>query len=456
MKVKKIAFGILINIVIGAVLLGTGIFFSIAQAVSNDRLLTKTAFNQTLLDEKPLVQARQLISDSETKKIDSLAVTVSYKGRDYVFKATESGVGNNVQVVLSECFGDYKQAQNAFDKLKTLYAIRNRAAKASVKLTVDETVLREKIHAFAESVSVAPVDAQATFHASTRSFDYTDAKNGTTLDEEEIFSEMKRAFLGLRNERITAKEIEVRPNATREDAVKATQLIGRYTTKLNSNTNRNKNVALMSKAFNGQALLPGQTISANELVGERTEDKGFMAAPAIKSGFKIADELGGGICQATGTLYNAVLLSGLKVVKRNRHSWPSDYLPIGQDAMVDWPNKDFAFTNNTKWPIYVSERVEGRTVIAEIFGPPQEDGSEVRINTQILRVTNPKHKRYIRDTSIRKGRQVTEVAERIGYDTRTTREYYIDNKLARSELISEDHYPAVQGIIRIGAGGGNK
>jgi len=456
MKPKRIAFGILLNVAIGAVLFGTGIFFSVAQTVYDDKLLPETSFNRTVLDEKPLNQVKKMISESEMQKIDKLAVTVRYKGKAYVFKASDSGVGTNVQRVLSECFDEYEQTGNAFEKLQALYSIRTRAASAEVNLVLDEAVLREKVSAFAESVKVLPVNATAVYDPAKRTFKYTEEKSGSGLDGNALYENIKDAFLQMKSKTLPVEENIVPASITKKDLENATRRIGNYKTALNSNNDRNTNIKLMCKAFNGVILNPGEVFSTNKLVGERTAEKGFKEAPAIASGYKLTEELGGGICQSTGTLYNAVLLSGLEIVERSRHSWPSNYLPIGQDAMVDWPRKDFSFRNNTNWPVYIAARVEGKNVIMEVFGAPPADGSEIRIETEILKVTKPEHKRYIKDSGLRKGKKVVEVTERIGYSTRTKRNYYMGEILVRSELVSEDHYPAVRGIVRIGTGGSNK
>lgn len=456
LKNKKNIIGFAMNAAIGGLLLSAGILFSVTQIVSEDRLLHQTTFNFTQLSEKKVSQAKRQIAESENKKISNLTVTVLYKDKKHIFTASESGVGTNVMEVLGECFNGYEQTYNVFDKLEALYAIREAATTAKVHLTIDENILKQKVHEFANSISQAAEDSIAFFDADTREFSYTDEKSGVAVEEETLYNDIKNSFLNMQSTTVTAKEKIVESKVKKQDLMKVTRLIGHYKTELNSNEDRNTNIKLMCAAFNGKMLLPGETLSTNQLVGERTAEKGFKEAPAIASGFKIVNELGGGICQSTGTLYNAVLLAGLEIADRNRHSWPSDYLPIGQDAMIDWPNKDFAFRNNTEWPVYIAARMENRSVIMEVFGAPPADGSEVVIKTDIRKVTNPKPKRYIKDTGLKQGQKIVEVAERIGYITRTTRNYYAGDKLVRSELISEDNYPAVQGEIRIGTGSGNK
>lgn len=456
LKNKKNIFGFAVNIMIAALFLVAGIYFSVSQIVAEDRLLPQTTFNFTQLSEKPVSQAKRQITDSENKKLNEINVTVLYKYKEYTFNAFECGVGTNVMQVLGACFDGYERTYNVFDKLAALYAIRDRATAAKVSLTLDENVLKQKVRDFVTSVTITPVSALTVFDADKRIFKYTDDKNGSTVDEEALYAAIKKSFLNMKSQTVMAQERIHEPAVKKKDLIQNTQSIGLYQTNVNPNEDRNTNIRLMCAAYNGKILLPGEVLSTNQLVGERTKEKGFKEAPAIASGFRIVKELGGGICQATGTLYNAVLLAGLEIADRNRHSWPSDYLPIGQDAMVDWPNKDFIFRNNTKWPVYISARLEGRLVIMEIFGAPPEDNSEITIKTEILKVTNPKPKRYIKDSGLKIGQKITEVAERIGYMTKTTRNYYIDNKLVRSEVVSEDNYPAVQGEVRIGTGSGNK
>ncbi len=130
---------------------------------------------------------------------------------------------------------------------------------------------------------------------------------------------------------------------------------------------RGDNVALAASRINGTLLMPGQVFSYNKTVGPRIASDGFKPAPVIIDG-QLKPGMGGGVCQPSSTLYNAVLLAGLKVVERVHHGFPVHYLPAGRDATVAYGAIDFQFENSSKWPIYISAHGVGGVLEFSIFG----------------------------------------------------------------------------------------
>ncbi len=144
-----------------------------------------------------------------------------------------------------------------------------------------------------------------------------------------------------------------------------------------STANRISNIRLACSRFDGLVLQPGEQFSYNTVVGERTAEAGFKMAPTY-NGTQHVDGLGGGICQVSSTLYNAVLYANLEVNERSSHSMIVAYLPLGLDATVDWPSTDFVFTNTRDYPIKIKAGVDekGRQLTVEIWGT-DVDGSYV-------------------------------------------------------------------------------
>ncbi len=151
------------------------------------------------------------------------------------------------------------------------------------------------------------------------------------------------------------------------------------TTLVGSIPNRKSNIALACSRFDEMVLMPGQRFSYNEVVGERTEEAGFKFAGAY-NGNKVTQEIGGGICQVSSTLYNAVLQANLEINERSCHNLVVDYLPMGLDATVSWGGPEFVFTNNRDLPIKLKAGVdaEKRNVIIEVWGT-NTDGSHVEM-----------------------------------------------------------------------------
>lgn len=120
--------------------------------------------------------------------------------------------------------------------------------------------------------------------------------------------------------------------------------------------NRSINIALAASEIDGQVLAPGEVFSFNDVVGERSAEKGYQIAHVYSNG-EIIDGIGGGICQVSSTLYNAVLDYNLDIIYRSNHQFTVGYVPLGQDAAVSYGTKDFEFVNSTSWPLKVQVEV---------------------------------------------------------------------------------------------------
>ncbi|OMF19766.1 hypothetical protein BK133_29580 [Paenibacillus sp. FSL H8-0548] len=138
--------------------------------------------------------------------------------------------------------------------------------------------------------------------------------------------------------------------------------IGQYATYYNQNNkNRSHNVVLAANAINNYVVFPGENFSFNEVVGKRSTEKGYLRAPVIVRG-EMSEDVGGGICQISSTLFNAVDRAGLKIVQRYTHSRNVKYVPPGRDATVSWYGPDFVFQNKYEQPILIRAYAGGGQV----------------------------------------------------------------------------------------------
>jgi vancomycin resistance protein YoaR len=143
--------------------------------------------------------------------------------------------------------------------------------------------------------------------------------------------------------------------------------IGRYVTSFNPhNKKRSNNIQLATNAINNYVVFPGERFSFNKVVGKRTVAKGYLRAPVIVKG-DFAEDIGGGICQISSTLYNAVDQAGIKIEERFSHSRRVPYIPPGRDATVSWYGPDFKFKNNYNQPVLIRARTLGHLLIITIY-----------------------------------------------------------------------------------------
>lgn len=146
-----------------------------------------------------------------------------------------------------------------------------------------------------------------------------------------------------------------------------------------STDNRINNINLAAASLDGLILMPGQVFSYNEALGQRTEDAGYLPAGAYNDG-QVVQEIGGGICQVSSTLYCAVMLAQLETVERTSHYFPVNYLGWGLDATVSWGGPDYKFKNSREYPVKLVATCdnEGKSITIEVWGT-DVDGSYVEL-----------------------------------------------------------------------------
>ncbi|MBR3255657.1 MAG: VanW family protein [Clostridia bacterium] len=224
-----------------------------------------------------------------------------------------------------------------------------------------------------------------------------------------------------------------------------------FTTKYDaSNYNRTTNLRLACEKINGKVLLSGETFSYNKTVGERTIAAGYKDA-AIYSGGKVVDGLGGGICQISSTLYNAVLMANLEIVERRNHQFVTSYLPEGRDATVVYGLTDFQFKNTRKYPVRVMANVKNGIATIEIYGIKEDEEYTISFDTRTV-ATLPFSTQYVEDSSLAPGEEVVEQRGHNGIQTETYITKSLDGKVVSRSLLSKDTYTPMQCIIRRGTG----
>lgn len=167
--------------------------------------------------------------------------------------------------------------------------------------------------------------------------------------------------------RIVLEGIEVVPFFRSEHLAELTDLLGDFSTPLLGSSDRVQNIRLSLQAMNNSILMPGEVFSFSEVVGERTEERGYRNAPIIL-GEAVVPGVGGGICQSSTTLYNAARAAQLEIVERRIHSIAPSYIKHGLDATVAWPYTDFKFKNTSNTPIIVKAEIQKWRVRVWILG----------------------------------------------------------------------------------------
>ena len=238
----------------------------------------------------------------------------------------------------------------------------------------------------------------------------------------------------------------IKPKYTYENLSKINSVLGSYKTKFNlSNYNRSNNIYIATNKTNNILLNNNEEFSFNNIIGQRSEQAGFKEAPVIING-EMQSGLGGGICQVSSTIYNAVLYSGLEITEARNHSIPSSYIEKGRDATVSYGAVDLKFRNNYQYPILIQNKVINDTIVTTIYGNDRYK-REIDIVTELVE-TIP-NKTIVKKSSIMyNGENFIQEKGRNGYKIKTYRIYKNKNgEILSKEYINESYYPPINKII---------
>lgn len=192
-------------------------------------------------------------------------------------------------------------------------------------------------------------------------------------------------------------------------------LLAKFSTNYNArDTDRTTNLRLAAEKINGTVLMPGETFSYNTVVGERTIAAGYKEAAMYQNG-EVVDGLGGGICQISTTLYNAVLYSNLEIVERRNHQFVPSYAKAGRDATVVYGSIDFKFKNTRNYPVKILCTVSGGVAKCEIYGLKENPDYDVEITSRVTETTATSIKSETYKTVRQNGQVIS--SERINKDT---------------------------------------
>ena len=308
-----------------------------------------------------------------------------------------------------------------------------------VEIKQPESIDLDKIH---QEIYVEPQDAYYTTnpftvypHVEGVDFDVEKAKEMLQEDKEEYTIPLKYT-----KPNVTTSQIgtEAFPD-----------LLSSFSTKYDaSNKNRSNNLKLAINKINGVVLMPGEEFSYNKVVGERSIAAGYKEAKVYSNG-QVVDGLGGGICQISSTLYNAVVYANLDVTSRRNHQFVTSYVKAGLDATVVYGSTDFKFKNTRSYPIKIVGSVGGGVAKIDIYGIREETEYEVRLEPVVIN-TIPFTTKTITDSSLPAGKKVVEQKGANGVKTVTYKYLILNGRTVSKTVLSSDTYNPMQKFIRVG------
>ena len=327
---------------------------------------------------------------------------------------------------------------------KVLEALKTREMNVEIPVVISTPVSLDIDEVYAR-VHKEPIDAS---YKEGATFEVINEVNGLDFDKEEaksLYIALKPGETAKVDLKVTEPKIKV---ADLGDVLFKT-LIATYTSKYDiSDKNRVTNLEIAANRCNNTVLYPGDEFSYNKALGHRTTANGYKMGNSFAGG-KVVQTIGGGICQVSSTLYNAVLRAGLTITDRTAHGMYVQYVPQSTDATVVDNAIDFKFRNDRKYPVKIVTTCENGVMTASIYGVKEVDEPTIDIETKILETIEYTTQKQ-NDSSMKKG--TTKVVQKPvnGYVSEAYKVYYKNGKEISRELISKDKYIPTNEIIKVG------
>lgn len=418
-------------------------FLVVRDKVNRDVFYQNTFVDGMDISGMTLPQAEELLLEQSNRKSEALAISIAHGDKRWRIDSSQVPVGSDHAGALRRAY-----AIGRSGGLKERYAEILRAEQNGFHIHsewgYDRQKVRELTDLVASRITQPARDARlSAFDPNARTFLFEPEATGLEADAEALYTDVTAALDAQQYDaQVEVRVATVEPKVRQADIEPLFGRISSFSTTTTKDQNRNTNISLSAQAIHGRMVLPGESLSFNECTGQRTQEKGYREAGAI-SGGQLIDETGGGVCQTSSTLFNAVVRADLEIVTRSQHSWPSTYVPRGEDAAVDWPRLDFKFTNNQDTPIFIVAWYAEQEVAVEVYG--KKLSRTIGLESTTVESKQPSDEViYTRSYDLAAGTSKVAKQKRTGYVVDTFKVYYQNGVEVERTKLWRTQYKPVQ------------
>lgn len=395
--------------------------------------------------------ASKIVADKIKQKVDGLNITIKYNDKSW--KLENFNIDDGVKQVVNNVFRSTKFGDK--DAIKFISQNTGSFNTAISAVCVD---FESQIDSIAKQIETEPQDAFVSFFPNkTKMFEITPEKYGVKVDRKKLIDEIETQFLSQEDIVVSVPVNLVEPKIKTSFFDDKLNLQSKFSTSIKgSQSGRRNNVTVALQKISGVVILPNQQLSFNSITSPQDASGGYQDAIIIKNG-KFVNGMGGGICQASTTVYNACLLAGLEIEEVHKHTLPVHYVEPALDAMVSG-YADLIVKNSSENPVYLKGYVNGDDAVVEIYGKSLPDGVTIKRTSEITKKLLHKGDKVIVDTNgeyadrvLYKGEYYRLKSPKDGYEATAFVEYYKNGELIKKEQIRTERYDAEQGILIEGA-----
>lgn len=391
-------------------------------------------------------QALAFIKEKYDKPLKNNSITLVCTGKEYNIPYDSLNINYDIEEIVEEAFR-YGKDQNARNKFLAIKKPQEKQFTA--KFTYDNKPVDEILSTIEKSLNKKAKNASIT--RKSGKFYITPEISKEEIERNKVKDQIEDVIISHAGESYKYNiPLEIKePKITKKKLENINQLIASTKTGYTPSTPaRTKNISIATYANNGILLMPGDEYSFNKIVGDTTADKGYLPATVIV-GDKLEQGLGGGICQVSTTLHNAVLKTGIIPTERLNHNMPVGYTELGMDATVAYGTVDYKFKNTLNYPIYIEGAVTDNDVIFNIYSDSSLKSKSYEFSQDIYG-KYPISTEYVYDNTIEKGKEKIKNPGSTGYKVKVYRTEYENGEKKDKILLNDDFYKPVKKVIAKG------
>lgn len=425
-----------------------------------DSISSKTTFYQNThingVDVSGLTkkEANNILMNNLSENKEKLNITLTSQDKSWNITGEDLGFIGNLEPTLSEVI-TYGHEGNIFTKKKIEKNIKKNGLFVSVPFEDIYSGMEDRIEIIINEIESLPKSAGVKFDPNaTIMFTQAEAKAGKIVNRQELKSLIAKFISGERQNEIEIPLVDVIPDENLTSLIDNITLRSSFSTNYStSSSDRKSNIKLALSKFNGMIIEPNEVVSFNKITGIRNKDNGYKTAKIIVGG-KYVDGVGGGVCQASTTLYNALIRSDVEILQVNHHTLPASYVPLSFDAMVSEGYADLKFKNNLNTPLFIKTICDEQTVTVEIYGEPIENGLTIQTRAELIKVLPHGGDDIITDFAgeyenkvLYRGEYYRLKYPQEGYESKGYIDYVKEGQVILSKEIRHDKYLPQNGII---------
>ncbi len=427
--------------------------------LNKEQFYKGTTINGVDVSGLSVSEAVGVVQSSFNLNAPNISITLKYQNDEWNYGAKDFEPLEDITPYVESAYNSISSS-NIFDRRIKIKELRKNDGKINISYRNLLGGFSEKLDTISNQIYTELIEPSVKFEPNSKTvFSYVDGQAEISVDRQKLETLIDEAFENSKNIVVEIPVNIKEPEIDINELKKQTALRSSFSTSYsNSTNNRKSNVRTALEVFNGKIVMPNEEVSFNQTTGARTSENGYKPANIILNGMYVEGS-GGGVCQASTTLYNALLLANVEILEVNKHSLPASYVPLGLDAMVSEGVADLKFVNMEATPLYIKTWGDNKNVYVNVYGKELENGEYYKTRSEFIKTIPHLGDRIISDTTGEYSSKVTFKGEYLrvkypheGYEANAYLQRFsskgelLEEKLIRHEIYSPQEGLIVEGI----------